>query len=366
MRNGNKKFILKSLLLGAIVATVACSRSAKDPQSAGGMHAMPVKVMEAKDTPVNDTSEYVATLKSRNSAVIMPQVDGQITQIFVHSGDRVSAGAPLIEIDPLKQQATVKSQESARAAQQAQLNWAKQQYQRSENLAAAGVVSKQDLDQAKATLDAAQAQMDALNAQVREQEVQLRYYNVVAPRAGIVGDIPVRVGDRVTNATQLTTVDQPGSLEANVYVPIERSSQLRMNLPVQILDSNGKAVADSRISFISPQVDNTTQTVLVKARISNGNDSLRQSQFIRARVIWGTHQNPEVPILAVSRLAGQYFAFVAEPQKAGGFVAKQHPLAIGETVGNNYEVKDGIKPGDKVIVSGTQFLVDGVPVIPMS
>lgn len=327
---------------------------------------MPVKVMEAKPMPVNDASEYVATLKSRDSAVIMPQVDGQITQIFVHSGDKVSAAAPLMEIDPLKQQATVKSQESARAAQQATLSWNKQQYERAKGLAAAGVVSKQDLDQAKAAMDAAQAQMDALDAQVREQEVQLRYYKVVAPRAGIVGDIPVRVGDRVTNMTQLTTVDQPGSLEAYVYIPVERSPQLKMNLPVQVLDSSGKVLADTRVSFISPQVDNTTQTVLIKARIANGNDALRQSQFVRARLVWGTHQSPEVPILAVSRLAGQYFAFVAEPQNGGAFVAKQRPLTIGETIGNNYEVRDGIKPGDKIIVSGTQFLMDGAPVIPMS
>lgn len=365
-KNNNPSYKTILLMLISLSVMVGCTGNAKPTQAAGGgFHAMPVKVMEAKAVDVNDASEYVATLKSRDSAVIMPQVEGQITQIFVHSGDRVSAGSELMEIDPLKQQATVKSQESARAAQQAQLNWAKQQYERTQGLAGAGVVSKQDLDQAKAALDAAQAQMDALNAQVREQEVQLHYYKVTAPRTGIVGDIPVRVGDRVTTATQLTTVDQPGSLEAYVYVPVERSGQLKMNLPVQILDSTGKVVADSRISFISPQVDNTTQTVLVKARIANGNDALRQSQFIRARVIWGTHQNPEVPILAVSRLAGQYFAFVAEPQ-GQGFVAKQHPLTIGETVGNNYEVREGIKPGDKVIVSGTQFLMDGAPVMPMS
>ena len=124
---------------------------------------MPVKVLEAQAVPVNDASEYVATLKSRDSAVIMPQVEGQITQIFVHSGDRVEAGSPLIEIDPLKQQATVKSQESARAAQEAQLSWAKKQYERTQGLSGAGVVSKQDLDQAKSTLDAAQSQMDALD-----------------------------------------------------------------------------------------------------------------------------------------------------------------------------------------------------------
>jgi RND family efflux transporter MFP subunit len=360
---------MKALLMAGLAAgtiTVACSgKATQDPQAAA-IPAMPVKVIEATALPISDATEYVATLKSRDSAMIMPQVEGHITQIFVHSGDRVRAEASLMEIDPLKQLATVKSTESARAAQQATLSWAKQQYDRARGLAAAGVVSKQDLDQAKAAMDAAQAQMDALDAQVREQQVQLHYYKVVAPRSGIVGDIPVRVGDRVTTTTQLTTVDQPGSLEAYVYVAIEHSGQLKMDLPVQVLDSEGKVLADTKVSFISPQVDNTTQTVLVKARIVNGNDALRQSQFVRARVVFGIHQSPRVPILAVSRLAGQYFAFVAEPQTGGSFVARQKPLKIGQTIENDYEVQEGIKPGDKVIVSGTQFLLDGAPVIPQS
>jgi RND family efflux transporter MFP subunit len=345
--------------------TLGCTSGAQNPQAAGP-HAMPVKVVEAHPVPIKDTGEYVATMKSRDSTVVMPQVEGQITGIFVHSGDRVQSGSALIEIDPLKQQATVKSQESARAAQEASLSLAKVQFNRTRSLFDAGVVSRQDLDQAKSTLDAAQAQMDSLDAQVKEQEVQLHYFKVLAPRGGIVGDVPVRVGDRVTTSTQLTTIDQPGSLEVYVYVPVERSRQLRMNMPVQVLDSNGNVVADSRVSFISPQVDNSTQTVLVKARVANGNDALRQLQFVRARVVFGSHENPEVPILAVSRLAGQYFAFVAEPQNGGSFLARQKALKIGQTVGNNFEVQDGLKPGDKVIVSGTQFLLDGAPVIPQS
>jgi len=369
MANNIQELVAKGLLTAGLAAsaiTVGCSGNAAQNAHASGPGAMPVKVLEARAVPLNDASEYVATLKSRDSAVIMPQVEGQITQIFVHSGERVDAGSPMIEIDPLKQQATVKSQESARAAQEANLIWAKKQYERTQGLAAAGVVSKQDLDQSKQNLDAAQAQMEALDANVREQQVQLHYYKVVALRTGIVGDVPVHVGDRVTVTTVLTTIDQPGSLEAYVYVPIEHSTQLKMNLPVQVLDGEGKVLADSRISFISPQVDNTTQTVLVKARIANGNDALRQLQFVRARVIFGTHKNPQVPILAVSRLAGQYFVFVAEPQNGGAFVARQKPLKIGQTVGNDYEVQDGIKSGDKVIISGTQFLLDGVPVVPMS
>jgi RND family efflux transporter MFP subunit len=350
-----------TLLLSAL--GVACSGSAaKGEQPQGG--GLPVKIEVAHAVPVNDTTEYVATLKSRDSAIIMPEVEGRITQIKVHSGDRVAAGTVLLEIDPRKQQATVNSQEHTRAAQQANLQWAQQQYDRTKGLADAGVVSKQDLDQAKAARDAADAQLNSLDAQVQEQQVQLHYYKVVAPWAGVVGDVPVRVGDRVTTTTVLTTVDKPGSLEIYIYVPIERSADIKMNLPVQIVDGAGKVLAESHVSFISPEVDNTTQGVLLKAKIANHSDRLRTDQFIRARVVWGTHQGPVVPVLAVSRIGAQYFAFVAEDQN-GKLVAHQKPLSVGDTVGNDYVVLDGVKAGDKVIVSGTQFLVDGMPVVPL-
>jgi len=136
-------------------------------------------------------------------------------------------------------------------------------------------------------------------------------------------------------------------------------------MPVEIVDGEGKVIADSRISFISPQVDDTTQSVLIKARIANNEDKLRNLQFVRARVVWGVRQGPVVPVLAVTRLGGQYFVFVADDQ-SGKLVAHQKPLRVGDMVGNDYVVLDGIKPGDKVIVSGTQYLVDGAPVVPQS
>ena len=283
-----------------------------------------MKVETAQLVSVNDTTEYVATLKSRDTAVIMPQVEGVITQIFVHSGSRVAAGTPLIQIDPAKQQATLKTQEDTFAAKQAELVWDQQEFDRNNGLYEAKVVSKQALDQSKTALDQAKAQLQALQAQVRQESVQLHYYRVTAPSAGIVGDIPVRVGDRVTTTTALTTVDKPGSLEAYVYVPIERSGQLKPNLPVQIVDQSGAVIAESRINFISPQVDSTTQTVLAKAPIANTNDKLRNAQFIHARMVWGSQNRTVVPVLAVSRLGGQYFAFVAE-QQDGKTVAHQKP-----------------------------------------
>ena len=201
----------------------ACSGGSVKGAQPQGPAGIPVKVETAQLVPVKDTTEYVATLKSRDTAVIMPQVEGQITAIFVHSGSRVSAGTPLMQIDPAKQQATLKTQEDTLAAKQAEVKWDEQEFERNSGLYDAKVISKQALDQSRTALDQARAQLQALQAQVRQESVQLHYYRVTAPSAGIVGDIPVRVGDRVTTTTPLTTVDKPGSLEAYVYVPIERS-----------------------------------------------------------------------------------------------------------------------------------------------
>jgi RND family efflux transporter MFP subunit len=351
-----------ALLLLAAGGVPSCGggRAGQAGQSAT---AVPVKIEVAHSEAIHDSTEYVATLRSRHSAVLMPQVEGEITEIFVHSGQKVAAGDRLLQIDPSKQQATVKSQEDTRAAKRAALDYAQQQFERVKGLQAQGVSSQQDLDQARAALDSARAELAALEAQVRQQEVELRYYEVRAPTAGVVGDVPVRVGDRVTTSTMLTTLDRAGGLEAYVNVPVERAHELRLGLPVHIVDSTGQVVAESRVGFVSPQVDDATQTVLVKAGIEAGEGSLRPAQFIRAQIVWGTHEGPVVPVIAVSRIGGQHFAFVAE-EKDGGLVARQKALQVGEIVGNDYVVRDGIRPGDKIIVSGTQFLVDGAPVSP--
>jgi RND family efflux transporter MFP subunit len=233
-----------ALLTLAVVAG-GCRRSGGQGQ---GPPPMPVKMVVAKAVPIDDTTDFVATLRSRDSAAIMPQVEGQVTRIFVKSGDRVAPGAPLVQIDPAKQQATVRSQEDTHAARVANLEYAKQQHQRVAALFAEGIASQQDMDQAKAALDSAQADLQAAGAQVREQQEELRYYRVAAPTAGIVGDIPVRVGDRVTVSTLLTTVDRGGGLEAYVSIPVERAPQVKMGMPVRILDGTGAVVAESRVT----------------------------------------------------------------------------------------------------------------------
>jgi len=327
--------------------------------------ALPVKVQSIDLSPVPRTDEYVATIKSRRSASIQPQVDGTLTRILVKSGDRVRVGQVLMTIDPLKQQATVDQQRSTEAQKKAVFDYNQTEVGRQKRLFEGGVTSKQEYDYAVQAFENSKADLDSARAARITQERQLAYYNLTAPFSGIIGDVPVHVGDYVSPQTLLTTVDENAELEAYLYIPTERASEIRMGLPVQIITSSGRPIEKTKIDFISQQVDNALQGVLVKAPVHAPLDRFRNSQLVKARVVWSTSPAPTVPVLAVTRIGGQAFVYIAE-SSGDGAVAKQRAVSLGDTIGNDYAVSDGLKAGDKVIISGIQFLVDGVPVRPIS
>jgi RND family efflux transporter MFP subunit len=323
--------------------------------------AMPVKVQTVQDQSIGDASEYVATIKSRNSATIMSDVEGWIFDIRVHSGQTVRKGDTLMEIDPRRQRAAVSNFDSQKASKEAALQWAKSQLDRTKALAANGVVSRQDLEQAQSNYDGAVADVKALDAQIVSSKVQLKYYSVFAPTDGTIGDIPVHVGDRVTNTTPLTTIDERTGLEVYISIPSEHSRDIKMGAPVEVLDAAGNVLLKTNVYFISPQVESGTQSILVKAPADKAADVLRNLQLVRARIVWSTHSGVTIPVIAVTRISGQFFAFVAEDD-SGKVVARQKPLQLGEIVGNNYDVISGLNPGEKVVVAGGQNLTDGAPI----
>jgi RND family efflux transporter MFP subunit len=313
--------------------------------------------------PIQQTSEFIATVRSLRSSTVQPEVEGVVTRIFVKSGDHVRAGAPLVQIKPDKQQATVRSTEANRAGMEADVQYWRLQVKRLEALVAAGAISRQEFDQAQNSLRVAESKLETLNAQVREQQVELQFYRVDAPQAGVVGDIPIRQGDRATKSTIITTIDENSALEAYIQVPLDRSPDLRLGLPVQILDAEGKVAATNPITFIAPRVDDATQTVLVKSALREAPPGIRTQQFIRSRIVWRSTNGVTVPITAVTRINGKYFCYVVENGDRGP-VARQRPIEVGELLDNDYVVRSGLKPGDRLIVSGIQKIGDGAPVKP--
>jgi RND family efflux transporter MFP subunit len=321
---------------------------------------MPVEVVTLAERAVEQTTEYVGVVKSRQSTAVQPQVEGIVTRIRVRSGDRVAPGKALIEIDPRRQEAMVATLESQLAARQADLQQARQESERMKKLLEVGAASQAEAEQVETALATTEAQVRATEAQLREQRVQLGYYTVSAPTAGVVGDIPVRVGDRVTTSTVLTTLDQNRGLELYIAVPVREATRLEVGLPVHLVDDAGQVFATEKLSFVSPSVDGATQSVLVKATLG-ATEGLRTEQFVRARIVWSEEPSLTVPLVAVNRLGGQYFAFVAE-EGDGGTVARQRSVDLGKVVGNDYLLKSGLEAGERLIVSGVQRVRDGAPV----
>jgi len=351
-------------LFAAALATVGCQKKDAAPLAGAGMQGMPVQTATVTLSPVPQSSEYVATIKSRRSATLQPQVDGRLTGIRVHSGDHVKAGQPMMDIDPLHQQASVDAARATERQKKALYDYNTLEIDRQRKLFEAGIISRDVYEQAQQAFENTKADYQSAAALTKTADEQLAYYSIRAPFDGVVGDIPVHVGDYVSSTTMLTTVDENKDLEAYIYVPTERAGQVRMGLNVDLLDTNGNLLEKTKIDFLSPEVDSVLQGILVKAPVHATPELLRNAQLVKARVIWSTTPMAVIPVLAVTRQGGQSFVFVAKQQN-GHWSAQQTAVTLGDTVGNDYSISSGLSPGDKVVVSSTQFLVNGMPVMPL-
>jgi RND family efflux transporter MFP subunit len=402
--------LISSRLIGtALLVSMLVSACRGGPSAMSqGPPAVPVKLQTIADSNVEDSSEFVGSLEAQKRVALQPEVEGRIVEIFVESGEKVTSGTPIVQLRPDKTQAQVggaiadvEAAQSARNTATAQLKAAQADreraaadvklqttnFQRTQTLVSEGAQSQQQLDQARnqrdtalAALKAAQENVNAAQTSLHEAEARLsraradqsvanenlRETRVVAPIAGIVGDIPVKVGTYVTTSDTLTSIIQNQVFELNVAIPAERGDQLEVGLPVELMNAQNKPLATGRISFVSPEVNTTQQAILAKATFQN-QGNLRDGQFVRARVIWNRSSGVLVPTTAITRIAGQPFVYVAEAAQSSQSgkpdqVARQRPVKLGSIQGNSYQVLSGVKEGDRVVVSGILNLSDGSPI----
>lgn len=378
--------------------------------AAGQPQGIPVKIETLETTTVENATDFIGSLESQRAVTLRPEVTGRISRILVNSGDRVSAGTSLIQLRPDQQQANLASVQasvnSARAiranaqsqiealeaegiAQQAEVELQEEEYRRISTLVSQGALPRQQLDGVVRDRRTAQANLNAINrriqaaraslqeaaaglqqaqANAQRATAELQETTIAAPFSGIVGDIPVRLGDVVTSSDSLTTVTQNTVLELRLSIPLERAPDLRRGQQVELTDTQGSLITTGQISFIAPRVDPNAQSILAKATFNNQDGRLRDGQFVRVRVIWQEQPGILIPTTAITRLAGEPFVFVAEtPQQTGdtpSLIARQRPVKLGSLQGNSYQVLSGVEPGEQVVVSGILNLMDGAPIIP--
>ncbi len=350
--------LMKSVWGLALVATVVGCGSPPPPKAPPPPREVEAVTLAPSET--RDTGEYLGSLLSRQSVNVLPQVAGYVRRIHVNPGQKVEAGAALLDVDARQESAALESAQAQRSSAQSALELARQTLERTEALYKEGLVSAQELERARSQAQTAEAATRAASAQVSQREVQLQYYVVRAPFAGTVGDVLVRVGDFVGATTPLTSVAQADVLEVSVSVPSTRARALQPNTPLEILDAEGKVLMSSPVFFVAPQADPRTQLVELKAAFRN-TVGLRPNELVRTRLVYSTRRALQLPALAVVRQSGQPFAFVVQ-EKEGKTVVQRRPITLGSLGERNYIVENGLREGDRVAVSSLQSLRDGAPV----
>ncbi len=386
-----------------IASLLMCS-CAKKEEMAPPPQSVKVKVEVVKPSEVSDRSTLIGRMDSRHAIAVYPKVDGHITQILAHPGQSVHKGDLLIEIDDLKQQAAVsarqsdvrerqadydkevaglKSIQAEKKAQEASTEYEKHEYVRNYWLQQRDVVSAATVDAHDRQYKVAQSRLVAIDAsiaaqkrvieraargietaksQLKEQQEQLSYYRISAPFNGSVGDVPVKQGDYVTQQTKLTTLSQIKPLEVKVLVPKDLAPFLKMGMRLELTDDYEKVVASCPIVYIDPIVDPSNQSILVKALFANDAEQYRPEQAVTTRLVLSQERGVTIPTDALTFIAGRAFAYVLGTGPDNKQVAQQRLVDVNHIESNRATVKSGIKPGDRLIVSGVQYLRDGVPV----
>ncbi len=207
----------------------------------------------------------------------------------------------------------------------------------------------------------AEAEVAEAIAEVSGLEVQLEETAIVAPFTGIVGDVSGKIGDFLSQGDAITTLTENQRLDLRLPIPIERKADLKIGLPVTISDPQGEVLATGKISFISPTVNQNSQTLLAKATFDNQSGRLRDNQFVRSMVIWNERSGTViVPVNAITFQGEQRFVYISEGVET--LTAKKQQVELGLVQGDNAEVLSGLRPGQKLIVSGTQKLSDGAAI----
>ncbi|WP_373526907.1 efflux RND transporter periplasmic adaptor subunit [Nostoc sp.] len=406
-------FLAALLLLGGgatIVWRLLTPQNSAPSTANTQLQGVRVKISTVQSGIIEESSDFIASLKSQRSLTLQPKIPGQVTQIFVKSGDQVTEGAAIIQVDPTTQQAaitrgntapqaflvqlenaraTLQSLEAERPSYVANVQLYQQDYEKYSALAEEGAVSRQTRNQVANRLATVKTNLDAIDSRIQaqratilqaektlqqtnlntqNQQVQIQDGKITAPFGGTVGNIPVKVGDLVNTSTQLVTIAQNQPLEVNIFVPLQRSPQLRKGMPVEVLNPQGQKLDRSRVFFIATNVSNETQGILIKALFNNPKGQLNADQLVRARVIWNQRPGVLIPTTAVTRVAGETFVYVVEteksPQGISQQVARQKQVKLGESRGNNYQVIEGLQSEDKIVISGLLNLRDGVAIVP--
>lgn len=365
---------IAGMLAGYLVAAGCAKQSAAVAKAPSVPPEVGVVVVHTQHVVL--TSELAGRTSAHLIAEVRPQVSGIIQKRLFTEGSDVKAGEVLYQIDPATYQAAYNSAKASLARAEANVVPAKLKAERYKELVKINAVSKQDYDDISAALKLAEADIDAAKAAVETARINLAYTKVTAPISGRIGRSTVTDGALVTSGqpAALSTIQQLSSM----YVDVTQSSadllRLKQNLASGLLKSNGAARAKVKLlledgsvyplsgilKFSEVTVDQSTGSITLRAVFPNPTNVLLPGMFVRAIVEEGLNEHAIlVPQRGITRNpAGEATVMVVGNEEK----VEQKIIKVARTVGDNWLVSEGLKPGDRVIVEGLQKARPGTQV----
>ncbi|EDH2164961.1 multidrug efflux RND transporter periplasmic adaptor subunit AcrA [Salmonella enterica] len=360
------------LMLSGSLALTGCD----DKQDQQGGQQMPeVGVVTLKTEPLQITTELPGRTVAYRIAEVRPQVSGIILKRNFVEGSDIEAGVSLYQIDPATYQATYDSAKGDLAKAQAAANIAELTVKRYQKLLGTQYISKQEYDQALADAQQATAAVVAAKAAVETARINLAYTKVTSPISGRIGKSSVTEGALVQNgqASALATVQQLDP----IYVDVTQSSNDFLRLKQELANGslkqeNGKAKVDlvtsdgikfpqsGTLEFSDVTVDQTTGSITLRAIFPNPDHTLLPGMFVRARLQEGTKPTALlVPQQGVTRTPrGDATVLVVGADNK----VETRQIVSSQAIGDKWLVTDGLKAGDRVVVSGLQKVRPGAQV----
>jgi multidrug efflux system membrane fusion protein len=357
-----KKWRVQAILIACLAVVLFAGCEKKGPSAFQRPPAL-VSVVPAisKDVPVYLDS--IGKTVAREVVSIQPQVSGRITAILFADGANLKTGDLLFTIDPRPYEAQLHSAEGTLAEKKAQLELAKIQFNRYKGLLETKSVSQSDYDQRKNTLDIAEAQVKQSEAAVDTARLNLEYCTIRSPIDGRAGQRLVDLGNVVAaNTGSLLVIERLDPIYADFTIPEDDLTSVQRNMregtlkvEVRLPDDPNKSRTGD-LTFLDNSVQEGLGTVKLRATIANSDHYFWPGRFVKVRLVLSTlHGAVLVPAAATQMSAKGPFVYVVKDDST----AELRPVKLGQRQADLVVVDQGIKPGERVVLTGQLGVMPG-------
>lgn len=329
--------------------------------------AVPVRLATAEIGPINHVLHAIGTVTAFNTVVVRSRVDGELSAVLFDDGQKVNAGDVLAEIDPRTYQVQLDQALGQQKQNAAQLDNARRDLQRYQQLHKQNSIARQQLDAQAALVQQYLGSQKSDQATVDNAKLQLDFTRITAPISGRLGLRRLDQGNMVnaSNADGLVTITQTQPISVVFTLPqaelpdVLRQMAGQQALVTELYDSTGtEKIAVGQLMSIDNQIDVATGTVKLKARFSNDDESLFPNQFVNVRLNLGATRSLYVPSIAVQQgSAGPFVYRVDEDNKVS-----IQPVITGRTEADRIALVSGLEAGQRVVIEGTDRLRQGAVV----